>query len=516
MKRGVLWMAWFAAAGVFFTSVGRAQNEEKAEVHFTFAVPDFDSTISLGIFDQEGRLVRRLAEQVPERDFFIGLNGLVAYWNGKNDAGETVAPGTYEVRGFAVGTMSEEPDAVLGNDWWEALGAEIAPVEIEDIGIGPEESLILLGKNSEGRAVVLSLDPHAQILRWSQILPDEKTGPWILAQPTREWVLLLLEGDFLLLDAAGGTVIARGTIPVAAGETLSAEIHGEELQLVVPGGIRRFSLLGMQERDWPEESARAPSRLRWRSAALPDFAVDQDGRGWVRGETGWTIFLPEDDARFAAVVPGREGRFWALVRQGITGIFRVGQFDLQGEFLRQVDPATFAGQPRALAVAEGETTIFVLSTLPGPGSEVVGFRREEEENGSGWRIFFRRAIAPGQVDEPEQYRSLPLRMKLEVSSALGRGREQTTFRLVARKPGTIELRTPEGLLVADLLKRPQIFSASVAVNPARPNALFFQLQQIGRTERVAVVGLERIARLSIGEITWPADSPGPQEAPDQP
>jgi hypothetical protein len=512
--------AFWGAALVVACGGGLGWSEEgsmpKAEVHFTFAVPDYDSTISLGLFDEQGGLVRRLAEIKPERDFFIGLNGLVAYWDGKNDAGVEVEPGTYEVRGFAVGAFAEEADAVLGNDWWQAVGEELAPVEIADIGFGPDGVLILVGRNAGGRAVVLGLDPGASSLRWQLLLPEEKEGRWLLAQPTTEWVFLLQEGDFFLLDAASGQVIARGTVPLTQGAVLSAEIADGVLHLVSVQGTRSFDLLGMQEMEKQEETPRPPSRLRWRSPRLPDFAVDADGRGWVRGETGWTIFLPEDDARFAVVVPGREGRFWGLVRQGISGVYRVGQFDLEGEFLRQVDPETFGGQPRGLAVGEDEQTVYVLSTLPGPGSELLGFRQEENEEDQGWKIFFRRAIAPEQVAEAEEYRPLPLRMKLALASALGRGREATTFRLLLAKPGTVELRTPEGLLVARLLQRPQIFSSAVAVDPERPNALFFQVQQTGLTERVAVIGLERIARLSIGPITWPSEGPGTQEAPDQP
>ena len=74
-------------------------------------------TISLGIYDRSGRLVRTLHREATEKDFKIGLNGLVTRWDAKNDAGEFAPLGKYPVHGWTVGDLKVEGVAFHGNDW---------------------------------------------------------------------------------------------------------------------------------------------------------------------------------------------------------------------------------------------------------------------------------------------------------------------------------------------------------------------------------------------------------------
>ena len=45
-----------------------------------------DGTISLGIYDQAGKLVRVLHQNAQLDDFAIGADALVTRWDGKDDA----------------------------------------------------------------------------------------------------------------------------------------------------------------------------------------------------------------------------------------------------------------------------------------------------------------------------------------------------------------------------------------------------------------------------------------------
>ena len=73
---------------------------------FAFALPEAEGRISLGVFDASGKLVRTLFASAEEKDFKIGLNGLITTWDGKNDAGEALPAGKYHVQGWVV------PDSV--------------------------------------------------------------------------------------------------------------------------------------------------------------------------------------------------------------------------------------------------------------------------------------------------------------------------------------------------------------------------------------------------------------------
>jgi hypothetical protein len=86
-------------------------------MRITFLPPPMEGTLSLGIYDKKGRLVRVIAREATEKDFIIGLNGLITYWDGKDDAGKNMPPGIYYARGYSVGAIDVEGVGYHGNDW---------------------------------------------------------------------------------------------------------------------------------------------------------------------------------------------------------------------------------------------------------------------------------------------------------------------------------------------------------------------------------------------------------------
>lgn len=67
-----------------------------------------EGTISLGIFDSNGTLVRVLHREAKIDDFTIDENALKTAWDGKNDAGEDLPGGKYRARGYMVGKLKIE------------------------------------------------------------------------------------------------------------------------------------------------------------------------------------------------------------------------------------------------------------------------------------------------------------------------------------------------------------------------------------------------------------------------
>jgi hypothetical protein len=86
-------------------------------VRISFAPPPIEGTISLGIYDRNGKLVRILHRESETDDFTIEHDALLTEWDGKNDAGEDLPPGKYGARGYAVGALAIEGIAYFFNDW---------------------------------------------------------------------------------------------------------------------------------------------------------------------------------------------------------------------------------------------------------------------------------------------------------------------------------------------------------------------------------------------------------------
>lgn len=86
-------------------------------VRISFVPPPIEGTISLGIYDSSGKLVRVLDRESETEDFTIGHDALITEWDGKDDGGRDLSAGKYNARGYMVGTLAVEGIDYFFNDW---------------------------------------------------------------------------------------------------------------------------------------------------------------------------------------------------------------------------------------------------------------------------------------------------------------------------------------------------------------------------------------------------------------
>jgi len=77
-------------------------------VRISFVPPPMDGSISLGIYDQAGKLVRVLHQNAQLSDFTIGPDSLVTRWDAKDDGHQDSPSGRYHARGYLVGPLKRE------------------------------------------------------------------------------------------------------------------------------------------------------------------------------------------------------------------------------------------------------------------------------------------------------------------------------------------------------------------------------------------------------------------------
>jgi hypothetical protein len=82
-----------------------------------FALPPLEGTISLGIFDRTGKLVRVLHREDSVSDFTAGTDALETNWDGTDDEGHVLPNDKYHGRGFVVGNLKVEGMDYFFNDW---------------------------------------------------------------------------------------------------------------------------------------------------------------------------------------------------------------------------------------------------------------------------------------------------------------------------------------------------------------------------------------------------------------
>jgi hypothetical protein len=83
-----------------------------------FALPPLAGTISLGIYDDGGKLVRILHREDNISEFTQGHDAPETTWDGMNDEGQALPAGKYHARGYLVGDeVKVEGVAYFFNDW---------------------------------------------------------------------------------------------------------------------------------------------------------------------------------------------------------------------------------------------------------------------------------------------------------------------------------------------------------------------------------------------------------------
>ena len=86
-------------------------------VPLRFALPPLAGTISLGIYDRAGKLVRVLHREDAITEFTAGNDALETEWDGLEDDENPLPPGKYSARGYVVGDLKVEGVDYFFNDW---------------------------------------------------------------------------------------------------------------------------------------------------------------------------------------------------------------------------------------------------------------------------------------------------------------------------------------------------------------------------------------------------------------
>lgn len=111
------------AIGVLLAPLLRAQEPSPSpsvtatparSVRISFVPPPLEGKISLGVYDQSGRLVRVLHQEAEFDEFTIGADALTTKWDGKDDDEHDLPVGKYSARGFLVAPMKIGSETVDG------------------------------------------------------------------------------------------------------------------------------------------------------------------------------------------------------------------------------------------------------------------------------------------------------------------------------------------------------------------------------------------------------------------
>jgi len=175
-------------------------------IRVSFVPPPLDGTISLGVYDAKGKLVRVLFREADINEFNIGNDSLSTTWDGKDDAGENVPPGKYSAHGFVVGDLKIEGVGFFFNDWISsAEGPRFS--RIKSLAMHDENLLLSVDLVPPGTGHVLY-----DVADKSLTLKDtdsETNGEASASMPGRDGTRWVIEGAEVKQLAANGEFLRR-------------------------------------------------------------------------------------------------------------------------------------------------------------------------------------------------------------------------------------------------------------------------------------------------------------------
>lgn len=508
---------------------------------FTFALPELEGRISLGVFAPNGRLVRSLAVGAKETDFKIGLNGLIATWDGRDDAGNPAPSGKYQIRGFVVGeALKVQGEAYHFNDWVED---EKSPriTRIEDFARVPDGFLLFarLQDGSPFEPSLLRFNDEGS-LRWrmnsaarwraSRVLsgrvltstPFQTNGPKFkggdsviypsrtrpmslphLVAAGRSFAVTTAAESLLVADLEDGKLVKTETYIGAPASALAA--CDDSVMVASSGGITRVPLPDL------ENQKNEPTPVGFTSLAVdssrqlggvstePQIWVSL-GRAWEKMETG--IFP-------TSISLGADETFWITGKLMESGEVLAGQFNHKGEFLRAYHDNFVPRKVLASTVSEE------IAVLEEEGTtqrlRVLKFVEKKDEASSDWEIIFEKSLTScgefGLVDgrlvpdAGSSPKAPTFALTLDGSGLTATGpKVQAT--VAGDGNGGIWLQTEAGLRLSKLAEQPGVTRIILSEGPEADSKRIYAGDGAVVAEYI-VTGLGHIAEIEAGEIELP-------------
>jgi hypothetical protein len=324
-----------------------AQNSSKSpSVRITFLPPPLDGTLSIAIFDRSGKRVRALHTEVSNTDLTVSLNGLSTSWDGKDDAGQTVPPGKYRVRGLAVGDVELTGEAFHGNDWVESEDGP-RPASFRGLKL-VGSALELTASDTTGQLwrITESVINNEDTPRFEKLPPQddaaEPLGPTTC--PGRDgttWSIEKALGETVVVQLdTGGEVLRR--LSIGAGQPVPVAIAAsltEDVVVLLEQDGERWRVRGLRKKTIPEPPSKTPTAPATTTvAAAPTWETFFEKSRWpcsVFSEAATRVGRPKPFVAEPQITV--KSQFNPLLGGANTDVLLSVGFDASGSYLKTND-----------------------------------------------------------------------------------------------------------------------------------------------------------------------------------
>ncbi|MBU6182927.1 MAG: hypothetical protein KGR46_08970 [Verrucomicrobia bacterium] len=482
-----------AAVAILLALAASAPAETNRDIIFAVPAP---GRITLAAFDQKGKPVRTIHALDGEEAFRVGLNGYATSWDGLDNHGEKVPPGTYHIRGYLIGDVAVHGEAIHFNDW---ITGESAPAlrRVDDFSILPDGSIALLGTVADGTSVCALHKPDGSF-SWTRAagraFPEV---PPMFASGAERSVVWGSDGCLVVSNKTGGTETQVGTPPVRNATAIAAT--DSQLLAASENQIHAFALPSLA----PAGATPAPAAFSSLATGGNSTVAASPAGIWVKA--GKKPFEPATlPATVESLSLGANGTFWfcgAGMDPSATPL--VGQATLAGQIERAMVQQPGEPRPKIVRASPVAETFGVLESAPG----LQRLRILSRDPQGAWTIDWERTITnsdnfgfsngtltPDAGPAPQRD---SLQLQLEANPLTN---EQTFLKVRAKTDaeGTT-LATEDGLPVVRVADRPGIRRVALE-RGAESDSIRFLQGDGASVEEFRIDGLRHIIPINAGTV----------------
>lgn len=458
-----------------------------------FAVPD-SGLVTLGVFDHSGKLVRLLHDLDGEDAFRIGLNGYATSWDGLNDDGEKLPPGHYHIRGYLVGDIKVEGEAIHFNDW---IIDDKSPriKRITDSQLVSNGDLVLLAQDPAGQ-VLCALYSNTSGFVWVQNLGLASDRSLLAINPKSVFVAL---GETLhVLSLSNGEKLAEKNIIFPTPSAITANdktFYSSDGKFLYSSELPSFSKLTHQE------------------CPVPFDSLDSNGSFLLASSSG-VVYLNADGSSFDKVnLPvlvgslslGSERSFWfADVPSDPSAKPVVAQSDFSGKILCSLNLDIPPSSKVQLSSCKNMDSFAFLVSVP--NYQRLGLI--SRSNTSDWIINWEKSIVNSTAFSFQNGLVKPvagkspdfLTFRLDLNPLTGK-RDQIALRGSFDESGT-RLVSPDGLPIVFISDSAKVKNVAIDRGPT-PDSIRFLQGDDAVVEEFKITGLNHITPINVGGIDLP-------------
>ncbi len=375
-------------------ATGETPDAEPNPDQLLFVPPPTEGVISLGVYDNDGKLIRVLKKAAEVDSFKAASDGLIIDWDKTDANGKPVPNGKYYARGVLIGDFTIQGVAFHLNDWVDSksntrirkitsatLLNSLRPTVIAEAA--QSEVVVFDTNGTQTKAVPLEFTPAS----------IKSTGPNLLVFDSAQ---------LALIDPTAATAAPRQTFS----DIRDADALGDRLLVLTGNQIMYLSNSAPQD-------LKSPAEDLYRCAVLSNSIVvaSKGANIWRLIGSDFVAIDPGETGELLDMNAGAQDSVWLLVKT--TSATLLKQIDSSGKMLREIELPQELQNVTRLGAARDNDALLLISQNDST-QQVIGIRFQAANQGKSiWEKWFDRSLTSYHFFDLKDGKVIPADARVE-------------------------------------------------------------------------------------------------------